>query len=163
METKRKIICICISILLVLILDAAILFVAVGSQYFAPHPYTIGLNDKQIREIRWTYFTQEYKNHNDKDITQITIVRELGEYNGNIAIKLVDPYKLYIDNERFNQLTIDGVYIGRRKAPSRFMFYISPKDGEKGKVIDLGDAYKQGYLTKSDLEEIAQYEELRLY
>ena len=161
METKRKIICIGISILLVLILDAAMLFGAVGSQYFAPHPYTIGLNDKQIREIRWTYFTQYYESR--KDITQITIVRELGEYNGNIAIKLVDPYKLYIDNERFNQLTIDGVYIGRRKAPSRFMFYISPKDGEKGKVIDLGDAYKQGYLTKSDLEEIAQYEELRLY
>lgn len=161
METKRKIICICISILLVLILDAAILFGAVGSQYFAPHPYTIGLNDKQIREIRWTYFTQYYESR--KNITKITIVRELGEYNGNIAIKLVDPYLFYVASESFDELTIDGVYIGRRKAPSIFMFYVAPKDGQKGKVIPLTAAYSQGYLTKSDLEEIAQYEKLRLY
>lgn len=154
---KKTIMCVA---LVVVLATTLVLF---GCKYYAAHPDVDGLTVDQVRKIRWAYYEKVYTSEDGTkyscDIGAVEIMYCLGSYDGNIAVKIYDkqmPWPSTAADSR--EVIIDGVYIGVENGPRKFMLYIAPNEGKKESIMYLKDAYENGYLTKSDLESIAEME-----
>lgn len=145
---KKKITC----SLLVLLLFALTLLSFVGCERVD------SLTTSQIFEIRKTYASSNGK-FDLKKFFETKVLKYLGTYDGNIAVKIYYASLLKLEVWPDPDSVIDGVQIGDLDTDEIFVLYILPKNGEEAKVYPLSYAYKEGYVTKSDLEKIAEIEQ----
>lgn len=126
------------------------------------HPEVDGLTLEQVLKIRQTYFEYRHSEGSDSDKNKIFIVKYLGTYNGNIAVKINDgnnTQSITADgNESIDGIVIDGIYIGNPSRYELYYLYIEATDLVPASVIYLEDAYYSGYIDKENLQEIAAYE-----
>ena len=147
---KKKITC---SLLVVLLLTVTLLS-------FVGCERVDGLTMSQISDIRKTYATDVNGKFKLDVFFKTKVLKYLGTYDGKIAVRVLcgesiakaDVFPDPCEN-------IGGVFMGELGGNELYFLYVPSVNGEKDRFCELGGAYAEGLVTKSDLEKIAEIEQ----